>query len=141
MKPAHRRRARQYVVQAMYQWQIAGTDLATIETQFREDFDFDKTDTDYFNELLYGIPEQASQLDNKFAQHLDRQFKELGPVEVAILRLGTYELLNRIDIPYKVVINESVELGKRFAATDAHKYINSILDQVSKHCRQVERGA
>ncbi len=138
MKPGARRKARQFALQAMYQWQLAGTDISAIEIQFFEDFDFKDTDKAYFRELLYGIPKQASTLDEYIRPLLDRSIDELGPVEWAILRISCYELLNRLDVPYRVVINEGIELAKVFGATEAHKYINGVLDKLAQQLRTME---
>ncbi len=137
-KPSNRKKARHLLVQALYQWQLSGSDIAIIEAEFFTDQKMDKVDTAYFRELLHAIPRQVEELDNALAPHLDRAFKDLDPVSVAVLRLGAYELLHRIDIPYKVAINEAVNLAKVFGPTDAHKYINSILDRVADGARQLE---
>tara|TARA_R110000868_G_scaffold392875_1_gene663694 strand:- start:10097 stop:10627 length:531 start_codon:yes stop_codon:yes gene_type:complete len=140
MKPSERRKARQFAVQALYQWRLAGTDLTAIETQFFEDFDFSKADVEYFKELLFNIPQQVSAIDAAFEPFLDRILDELGPVEISILRISTYELLHRPDVPYKVVINEGVELSKRFAPTEAHKFVNGVLDNAAIKLRAAEAG-
>jgi N utilization substance protein B len=138
MKPSERKKARHYVTQAIYQWQMTNDDIANIEQQFIEDNDFSKVDTSYFQILLSGVVNNAESLDKQFEPYLDRSLKKIGRIELAILRLGTYELAHCIEVPYKVVINECVDLGKKFAATDAYKYINSILDQVAKELRKLE---
>jgi N utilization substance protein B len=138
MKPSFRRKARQYAVQALYQWQMAGADVLDIETQFVTDFNFNKTDREYFHAILYGVPENVSTLDEKIIPLLDRAIKDLGPVELSILRLSTYELLFCLDVPYKVVINEGVNLTKEFGSTDAHKYINGVLDKLARELRKGE---
>ena len=117
-KTAARRKARSLAVQALYSWQIAGQPLHEIEAQFRTDNDFSEVDGAYFHEILHGVPRQKSELDSTFEPCLDRPLAEIDPVELAILRLSTYELRNRIDVPYKVVINEGIELAKTFGATD-----------------------
>lgn len=137
-KPAERRKARKFATQALYQWQMTKANLGEIETQFRVDNDMRKTDTQYFHELLHKIPTEVSELDSYFEPHLDRAKDELDQVELAILRIGTYELSKRIDVPYRVVINEGVELAKIFGATDSHKYINGILDKVAQRLRLME---
>ncbi len=138
MKPSERKKARHYAMQAIYQWQMADPPIAEIEQQFFDDCDFSKVDKAHFLILLNGVAENAKILDAKFEPYLDRPLKEIGPIELAILRLGTFELMNCIDVPYKVAINESVDLGKKFAATDAHKYINGVLDKVARICRKSE---
>jgi N utilization substance protein B len=133
-----RRQARTYALQALYQWQMAAHPLNEIEAQFRSQFDFSNTDLEYFHELLHEIPAQLSDVQNAFIPHLDRKIEELDPIELSVLRIGGYELLKRIDVPYKVAINESVNLTKKFGATDGHKYINGILDKVARDLRKVE---
>jgi len=134
---AQRRKARKLILQALYQWQMTGSDVAEIEDQFREAYT-GKTDWDYFHEVFSNIPPNVSELDSQMAEYLDRKIETLDPIEKALLRLGVYELLHRIDVPYKVVINECVDLAKSFGATDSHKYINGILDLVSKNLRPLE---
>ncbi len=133
-----RHKARRRAVQAIYQWQLTQDDIKEIEQYFFDEQDMKKTDKEYFSELLGGVANGVSELDGVIAPLLDRPMNELDPVEKAILRLGTYELMHRIDIPYRVVINESVELAKSFGAEDGFKYINSILDKLSYAHRKVE---
>ncbi len=139
LKPAERRRARRLAVQALYQWHLSGASLLTIEQEFREDNDFRQLDEAYFCELLHRVPGQISRLDEIFGAFLDRPLQELTPIELAILRMSTYELLERKDVPYKVVINEGVDLAKTFGATDGHKYVNGVLDQVARKVRPGDR--
>lgn len=136
--PAARRKARRYAMQALYQWQMAGADLAKIEAEFRTDNDMSKVDLEYFHDVLHGVPRELSDLDALIEQQLDREAEELTPVEQSILRLASYELSHRIDVPYKVVINEAVELAKEFGATDGHKYVNGVVDKVAQQVRTVE---
>lgn len=136
--PAARRKARRFAVQAIYQWQLAGANLAAIEAEFRTDNDMGKVDLEYFHDILHGVPREKAELDAKIEKLLDRRLDELTPVELAILRLGAYEMVHRLDVPYKVVINESVELAKTFGATDGHKYVNGILDKLAQRDRMVE---
>ena len=138
--PAARRKARRFTVQALYQWQMTGANLGDIEAQFRVDNDMLKTDVDYFHELLHEIPKCVTELDNSFAQYLDRGIKDLDRVELAILRIGTYELSKRLDVPYRVAINEGIELAKYFGATESHKYVNGVLDKVAQRLRVAERA-
>ena len=128
--PAARRKARHFAVQALYQWHVAGADLAKIEAEFRTDNDMSKVDVEYFHELLHGVPSEKSLLD--------RRLDEMTPVELAIVRLAAYELMRRIDVPYKVVINEAIELAKTFGATDSHKFINGVVDKLAQRERAVE---
>ena len=139
-KPAHaaRRKARRFTVQALYQWQMTGANLREIETQFRVDNDLRKTDSAYFHELLHEIHKCINELDGYFIPFLDRELKDLDQVELAILRIGTYELSKRVDVPYKVAINEGIELAKYFGATESHKYVNGVLDRVAQKLRVLE---
>ena len=140
-----RRQARHYAMQALYQWQMAGSSLNAIEAEFRADYDMAKVDVAYFQELLHKVPTLVDELEAAFAPHLQgRNQDELDPITQALLRMCTYELKYRIDVPYKVVINEAVALAKKFGATDAHKFINAVLDQAAGKLRaaevQAERG-
>lgn len=139
--PAARRKARRFTVQALYQWQMTGANIGEIETQFRTDNDMCKTDVAYFHELLHEIPKCVTELDNIFKPLLDRDLKDLDRVELAILRIGTYELSRRPDVPFKVAINEGIELAKHFGATESHKYVNGILDKVAQRLRVLEMKA
>ncbi len=136
---AKRHKARHYAMQALYQWHMAGAPLSDIEAEFRADYDFGKVDGEYFHALLHEIPARVDEVEAVFAPHMiDRKVEELGPVERALLRIGSYELMERIDVPYKVVINESVNLAKKFGATDSHKFVNGVLDQVARQLRSAE---
>ncbi|SRR5690625_867078 len=135
---SRRKRSRNLLVQAMYQWQLAGADLNRIEAEFHTDNDMSRADAEYFSELLHGIPGHLDEIDAAFEPFLDRKLSELDPVSLAILRLSTYELLYRIDVPYKVVINEGVNLTKNFGPTEAHKYVNGVLDKVAGRTRVAE---
>lgn len=136
--PAARRKARSFALQAIYQWHMAGADLAKIEAEFRVDNDMSKVDLEYFHDILHGVPRELSSLDKVIAPQLDRSSDELTPVELSILRLATFEMVHRIDVPYKVVINEAVELAKSFGATDGHKYVNGVVDKIAQQVRTVE---
>jgi N utilization substance protein B len=133
-----RHKARRLATQALYSWQMSGQDIADIEQQYREDHDMSKLDEEYFCELLHEVPKHLAELDAQFTELLDRPIKEVDPVERAIMRLGTYELKYRLDIPFRVVINEGVELAKTFGAEEGHKYVNSILDGVARKLREIE---
>jgi N utilization substance protein B len=137
-KIAQRRVARSLAMQALYQWHIAGQALNEIEAQFRVDNDFAGVDGAYFHEILHGVPRQKTELDEAIEPCLDRPMEELDPVELAILRLSTYELMNRVDVPYRVVINEGIELAKVFGATDGHKFVNGVLDKLAPRLRAAE---
>lgn len=136
-----RTHARRFTVQALYQWHMTEQNISDIEKEFLTLHDSSKVDTEYFRECLHQIPRRITELEEHFAAALDRPLDEVDPVELAILRLGTYELAARLDIPYRVVINEAVELAKRFGAEDGFKYINSVLDGVARKLRSVEVSA
>lgn len=138
VNPYMRHKARKLAVQALYQWQISKSYPGEILEQYRQDQDFKKVDAEYFEELFKNVVDSCDELDEKFKLYLDRKFEELDPIELAILRLSTYELLKRIDIPYKVVINESIELAKVFGANESHKYINGIVDKAAQDLRKME---
>ena len=146
-KPAHntlaaeRRKARHYGMQALYQWHMAGAAVSDIEAEFRTDYDFSHVDLEYFQSLLHKIPACLDELDEALQPLLDRKLKDLDPIELTLLRMGMYELTWRIDVPYKVVINEEVALAKKFGATDSHKYVNGVLDKAARQLRKVEVDA
>jgi N utilization substance protein B len=135
---AERRKARHYGMQALYQWHMAGAALNDIEAEFRAEYDFSHVDLEYFQALLHGIPACVDELDEVMAPLLDRKLDDLDPIERTLLRMGMYELTQRIDVPYKVVINEEVALAKKFGATDSHKYVNGVLDKAARQLRKVE---
>ena len=140
-----RRRARELALQGLYQWLVAGGDVASIDAQLREHEGYDKVDRVHFDALLRGGIEQAAALDAALACHVDRKTNELSPIEHAALMIGAYELMYCLDVPYKVAINEAVELAKAFGGTDGHKYVNGVLDKVATDLRAAEvqaaRGA
>lgn len=136
--PGARRKARHYAMQALYQWEMAGASLSKIEVEFLTDNDMTHVDTEYFRDILKGVPSDLDQLDEMLKPCLSRGIHEVTPVEKAILRLAAYELAHRIDVPYRVIINESVELSKKFGATESHKFINGALDQLAQQIRVVE---
>lgn len=127
----HRTRARHRILQALYQWELTQHDLHDIENQFHEDQDMRRVDIKYFKELLHGIPENKEIIDAKIEPLLDRPINQLDPVEICILRIATYELIKRIDVPYRVLVNEAVELAKAFGADESHKYINGVIDRLA----------
>jgi N utilization substance protein B len=137
--PAARRKARHYAMQALYQWQVSKLDPWEITQQFREEYDMTHVDVEYFEELVQSIPRQLDAIDSVFEPYLQgRSLRELDPITVALLRIAAYELTRRIDVPYKVVINEAVSLAKKFGATDAHKFINGVLDRAAAKHRSLE---
>ncbi|MGH8419773.1 MAG: transcription antitermination factor NusB [Pseudomonas sp.] len=137
-KSEKRRAARQLATQALYQLHMAKQSLNEIEAQFRVDNDFSEVDGAYFREILHGVPSKKDQIDAALAPCLDLTIEELDPVELAVLRLSTWELLERIDVPYRVVINEGIELAKVYGSTDGHKFVNGVLDKLAPRLREVE---
>ena len=140
-----RRRSREIALQGLYEWLVSGTDAGVIDAHMHEQEGFDKADRAHFDALLHGCITEAADLDAVLARHVDRKTTELSPVEHAVLMIGAYELKHCVDIPYKVAINEAVELAKSFGGTDGHKYVNGVLDKSAAELRPVEvqaaRGA
>ena len=129
MKPAERRRARQFAVQAIYQWQITRTGVTQIIEQFSVDQDMSKTDVPYFKELLIGTVNNVDSLDDKLSPYLSRKINDVDMVDIAVLRLAMFELTYRTDVPHKVVLNEAIELAKDFATDESYKFVNGVLDK------------
>lgn len=142
VSPATRRKARHFGMQALYQWKMTGASLNAIEAEFRTDNDMTYTDTDYFHELVHQVPAKVAELDEAYTPYLqERDIEELDAITQSLLRLATYEFMYRIDVPYKVVINEAVSLAKKFGATDSYKFINGVLDKLAAKTRAVEVNA
>ena len=133
-----RGKARRLAMQAIYQWQMTGDDVAAITTQHTEDNDMQAIDGDYFRELFSGVASSITTLDPLLEQHMTRTVESVDPVERAIIRLACYEFVNRLDVPYKVVINEAVMLAKKFCAENSHTFINGVLDKVARDVRKNE---
>jgi N utilization substance protein B len=140
-KTKAKQKARKLLVQALYSWDLGGTDLETIEVNFHLENDMSKVDTELFKTILFGAPQNLEQIDSAYQKYLDREQEKLDPVSRAILRLTTYELMFSIEVPYKVAINEGVNLAKTFGPTDAFKFINGVLDRVAADTRAVEIAA
>ncbi|MDW7746225.1 transcription antitermination factor NusB [Halomonas sp.] len=149
-----RHAARELAVQGLYQWQMTGKSITAVEAEFRsqvadddlEDHEnwhkvMEIADLALFHELLHNVADQRRELDAAIAPLLDRRLEDLDPIELAILRLGAYELSRRLEVPYRAVINEGVELAKSFGATDGHKYVNGILDKLAVRLRSAEVSA
>ena len=136
--PAARSKARRFVLQALYQMHMTGATAAEVETQFRQDHDMKRVDTEYLHDVLIGIAKNRSELIAQVTPQLDRKFEELDPVETAALKIGAFELMHRADVPYRVVINEGVELVKQFGASESHKLVNTVLDSLAKIHREAE---
>ncbi|AXS81003.1 transcription antitermination factor NusB [Dechloromonas sp. HYN0024] len=136
-----RRRAREFVLQGLYQWRVGGADEAAIEAYAPEMEGFAKADREFFVGTLRGVIGQGEALIEKISVHIDRPFTELSPVEACILMLGSFEMINHPETPYRVIINEAIELTKAFGGTDGHKYINGVLDKVAGVVRADEVAA
>lgn len=133
-----RTRARELLVQALYQKQIAGHECGELLEQFHQQAAYDRVDQAFFDEALPLICRSQADLENKIDNLIDRPIDQLDPIELSVLLIGVYELESRIDVPYRVVINEGVNLAKRFGATDGHKYINACLDNAAQSLRSTE---
>lgn len=135
-----RHRAREFALQGLYQWLLNHEDAGVIEAHIRQAHGFDKADVEHFDILLHGVIKQVADLRAGLAPLIDRSLKELSPVEHAALLIGAFELKNHLEIPYKVVINEAVELTKSFGGIDGHKYVNGVLDRFAARVRASEAG-
>jgi len=135
VKVSARRKAREFAVQAIYSWQLSKNDLSEIETNFLIDNQKRRFDVSYFQLLLRGVGEHLESLDAAISPHVDRPLDEIDQVEKAILRMAVFELSEVDDVPYKVIINEAIELAKSFAADDSHKFVNGVLDKAVKLIR------
>ncbi len=133
-----RKVAREFTLQGLYAWLVGGTDATLIAANLREDEQFKRADEDYFRTLLYGVLKEDDTLSARITPLLDRPLAELSPIERGILLIGAYELLYCPDVPWRVAINEGVELAKKFGGTDGHKYINGVLDKLAQDVRAVE---
>ncbi len=133
--------SRRLAMQALYQWQLTGQTAAELRNQYATQDGFGDADEAYFRALLTGVTDSAAALDVTLASLIDRPVEQLDPVERAVLLIGLYELGERLDVPYRVVINEGVELTKRFGATDGHKFVNAVLDRAARSLRAAEQSA
>ena len=133
-----KRRARKLALQALYQWLMSGSELCEIEAQFRVANNMDKVDVPYFCRLLHGVPEHIKALEEAISPFLDRPIVGLNPVELTALRLGAFELIHCPEIPYKVVLDESISLTKEFGSQDGHRYVNGVLNNLAKITRTIE---
>ncbi len=133
-----RRRSREFALQGLYQWQLAHTDSRSIATQLAEAKGFDKVDAEYFATLLHETVKNAAALEQEITPCLDRGFGEMSPVERGILLIAGYELVHQPEVPYRVVINEAVELAKAYGGTDGHKFVNGVLDKLAARVRAAE---
>jgi len=135
MKPAARRKARGLAVQAIYSWQLSQNHISDIEQQMLLDNDVNKVDVEYFKELIRGVASHYKELDTALSPYTERPFDEVDQIEKAIIRITAFELKYRVDVPYKVAINEGIELAKRFGADDSHRFVNGVLDKAVKDLR------
>ena len=138
---AARSRARRRALQAIYAWQMSGNSMAKVLDEFRHEQDMEVADLGYFEDLLRGVNEHCAELDESLKPYLDRDVAQIDPIERAALRIAAYELRYRIDVPYRVVINEAIEVTKRFGAEHGHTYINGVLDKLAAQTRQAEYAA
>ncbi len=136
---AARSRARRRALQAIYAWQVSGSPIQAIIAQFRHEQDMEIADLDYFEDLLYGVDRHTNQLDASLRPYLDREMAQVDPIERAVLRLAAYELEFRPDVPYRVIINEAIEVTKRFGADYGHSYVNGVLDKLASKLRVIEK--
>ena len=136
-----RHRAREFALQGLYQWLLNNEDSGVIDAHIRQAHGFDKADREHIDALLHGAINHSIALREEFAPLIDRGIKELSPIEHAALLIGTFELKNHIEIPYRVVINEAVELTKSFGGIDGHKYVNGVLDKLAVKLRPNEVAA
>ena len=136
-----RRKSREFALQGLYEWLLGRADAGVVDAHVREQDGFDKCDLAYFDLLLHGVIRESAAIDVHIAAHIDRKAELLSPVEHAALMIGTFELMQCIEVPYKVAINEAVELAKSFGGTDGHKYVNGVLDKAAAELRRIEVDA
>jgi N utilization substance protein B len=139
--PVARSRARRRALQAVYAWQLSGNPIARVIDEFRHEQDMEIADLDYFEDLVRGVERHCAELDAALVPHLDREIDRVDPIERAALRIGAYELRYRIDVPYRVVINEAVEVAKRFGTDYGHTFVNGVLDKIAIAWRSAEFNA
>jgi N utilization substance protein B len=130
--------ARRFALQALYQWQLADTPVDALEAQFLADNNMVQADVSYFREILRGVIHQQATLDQQMLPFLERSLASLNPIELAVLRIAIYELMQRFDVPYRVVINEALELTKQFGTVEGYKFVNGVLDKVARVLRSDE---
>lgn len=140
-QPQQRRQARRKALQALYQWEMGGDEVKEIDAQFLAYQDMSKADVGYFQGLLRGVVASLTDTDAALGSHLDRALEQLDPIERNVLRIAAFELRECLDVPYRVVINEAVELTKTFGAEQGHKYVNGVLDALARELRGHESAA
>lgn len=136
--PVHRTRARRRAMQALYAWQMSGGNAQQVIAQFAHEQAHEIADLEYFEDLVRGVMQHEAALDAGLLPHLDRKVSEVDPVERAVMRIAAYEFKHRVDVPYRVVINEAIETVKRFGAEHGHTYVNGVLDKLAAEWRSVE---
>ncbi|RUL71443.1 transcription antitermination factor NusB [Dyella choica] len=138
---AARSRARRRALQALYAWQMSGSSMKSVIDQFRHEQDMEVADLEYFEDLLRGVEQHVAELDEALKPYIDREVEQIDPIERAALRLAAYELKHRLDVPYRVIINEAIEVTKRFGADHGHSYVNGVLDKLAAQVRGAEKKA
>jgi transcription antitermination protein NusB len=136
---AARSRARRRALQALYAWQVGGSNMGNVIEQFRHEQDMEVADQEYFEDLLRGVEKHAPELDAGIKPFVDREVEQIDPIERAVLRLAAYELKYRPDVPYRVILNEAIEVTKRFGADHGHSYVNGVLDKLAGVLRSAEK--
>ncbi|HMH68482.1 MAG TPA: transcription antitermination factor NusB [Pinirhizobacter sp.] len=136
---AARSRARRRALQAIYAWQVGGATMAKVIDQFRHEQDMEVADLEYFEDLLLGVEKHQAEIDEGLKPFVDREVSQIDPIERAALRLAAYELKYRPDVPYRVILNEAIEVTKRFGADHGHSYVNGVLDKLATHWRTAEK--
>jgi N utilization substance protein B len=136
--PAARSRARRRALQAVYAWQLSSSPVERVIEQFRDEQDMEVADLEYFEALVRGVVQQSEELDAVLAKYIDRSMAQVDPIERAVLRIAGFELAHRVDVPYRVVINEAIETTKRFGAEHGHTYVNGVLDRAAADWRAQE---
>lgn len=136
-----RHNARVKALQALYQWDLAGTELAELELQFNDTQEMSRVDLAYFSELLHGVVKQIDVIDSHLSKCVDRPIEDLDPIEKTVCRIAAYEFISRLDVPMRVIINEGIEITKRFGADQGHKYVNGVLDNLARMVRKFDTAA
>jgi transcription antitermination protein NusB len=136
--PAARSRARRRALQAVYAWQLSQSPVERVIENFRAEQDMEVADLEYFEALVRGVAQHAEEIDAVLARYIDRDVAQVDPIERAVLRIAGYELAHRLDVPYRVVINEAIETTKRFGAEQGHTYVNGVLDRAAAEWRAAE---
>jgi len=139
--PVTRARARRRALQALYAWQMSGGEVGQVISQFAHEQAHEIADLEYFEDLVRGVVKHRAALDQALAAYLDRTVEEVDPIERAVLRVAAYEMLHRIDVPYRVVLNEAIEIAKRFGSEHGHTFVNGVLDRAASDWRAAEFGA